>query len=176
MVVASFSPLFLLWAIRGTVLFEHGVFAAVLCLFGILLPNLFIYYRIRRARKNRDLYPLSVGMSEDGRDQILVYLIAILLPVYALGIDDFWNLIATFVALLIILVIFWLMNLQYLNLFFSFFGYRIFMLYPTDRADVIEGYDTLVLITRRSRVKAGECITALRISDTIYLEDAQRTD
>jgi hypothetical protein len=103
MVLGSISPLFILWAIRGTCqvptapcpslsatvqmqkescLVPNIYFVSVCCAF-IVLPNAFLLLRRWTAHKHRDAREIVVGKAEDHRDHLLVYLFAMLLPFYA---------------------------------------------------------------------------------------------
>lgn len=169
MVLASFSPLFLLWAIRGTTLLNNYVFVA-LCGWLIVFPNAFLLWRIGKAQLNSDVKTISVGFAEDHREHVIVYLFAILFPVYSLSLDTFSNFLSAVVALLIMLVLFWSLNLHYVNIFFSFFGYNLFTLVPPQSNDGISGEERLILITPRTFIRKNELIDAVRISDTVFFE------
>lgn len=172
MVLASFFPLFLLWAIKGTSFIKEPYF-----LFGcavlIIVPNLILYLRINESIVTRDEKSIKIGRVVDQRGNILVYLFAILLPIYALDISDFRGFIAAIVALLLILYIFWVLNLYYLNIFFSIFGYRTFTVYPSLNSDSRSSLESFILITQRSYIQENDQIVVLRISDTIFFEPKQ---
>ncbi len=169
MVLASFSPLFLLWAIRGTTLLNNSAFA-LLCATLIILPNTFLLWQIKKAQSNKDIKTISIEFAEDHREHVIVYLFAILFPVYSLSLDTFRNLLSAVVALTLILVIFWCLNLHYINIFFSLFGYNLFTLIPPQRNDGISGEERLILITPRTFIRKNEQIDAVRISDTVFFE------
>jgi hypothetical protein len=82
MVLSSVSPLFILWAIRGTALIPD-VYFLTFCAAMVVGPNAFLWYRIRIARQRDDTRELAVAAVEDNREHLLVYLFAILLPFYA---------------------------------------------------------------------------------------------
>lgn len=66
MVLSSVSPLFALWAIRGTTLVPD-VYFLTFCVLMIVVPNAFLWYRIRVAKKNREKRELAVAIVEDTR-------------------------------------------------------------------------------------------------------------
>src|SRR5262245_4983902 len=82
MVLSSISPLFILWAIRGNSLISDCWFVGF-CAFVVIVPNTFLWLRIRTAKKQADNRELTVGTADDHRDHILVYLFAMLLPFYS---------------------------------------------------------------------------------------------
>ena len=82
MVLSSVSPLFILWAIRGTALIPD-VYFLTFCAAMVVGPNAFLWYRIRIARQRGDTRELAIAAVEDNREHLLVYLFAMLLPFYA---------------------------------------------------------------------------------------------
>lgn len=169
MVLSSVSPLFILWAIRGTALIPD-VYFLMFCGLMVIVPNAFLFLRISTAKKNRESRALVVGTAEDHRDHLLVYLFAMLLPFYADTLATYRALSAALAALGFIVFLFWHLNLHYMNVVFAVLGYRVFTLYPVADANPLSGRTTYVLITRRVCLSAGEHITAYRISDTVYFE------
>jgi hypothetical protein len=171
MVLSSVSPIFLLWAMRGTCVMPTPVFVG-LCLALVILPNAFLWLRIRISRSKQDKRELAVGHAEDHRDHILVYLFAILLPFYSEDLDTWRQFLSSVAALGFIVFLFWHLNLHYMNLAFAVRGYRVFTVYPPDDDNSHSGDAACVLITRRGSVRPNQRIVANRLSNTVYLEDA----
>ncbi len=169
MVLSSMAPLFILWAIRGNSLISDPYFIAFCGLMAVV-PNAFLWLRVRTAKKQADRRELTVGSADDHRDHILVYLFAMLLPLYSADLGTWRNLGASLAALGFIAFLFWHLNLHYMNLVFAVLGYRIFTLYPPDDGNPLTGKMGLALITRRVSLSAGERLVAYRLSDTVYLE------
>lgn len=169
MVLSSVSPLFILWAIRGTALVPDVYFLAF-CALMIVVPNAFLWFRIRTAQKNQEKRELAVSTVEDNRDHLLVYLFAMLLPFYADTLATWRVLAAALAGLGFIVFMFWHLNLHYMNILFALFGYRVFTLYPSSDTSPLSGRLNYVLITPRVSIAAGERIAAYRISDTVYFE------
>lgn len=169
MVLSSISPLFILWAIRGNSLIPDPYFIGF-CALMVLLPNAFLWLRIRTAKKQRDRREIKIGSADDHRDHILVYLFAMLLPFYSQDLGSFRDLAATLAALAFIVFLFWHLNLHYMNLLFAAFGYRVFTVYPPIDGNPRTGKTRQALITRRVSLSAGEQLVAYRLSDTVYLE------
>ena len=186
MVLGSISPLFILWAIRGTCqvpapcqagqmqkescLVPNLYFVIVCCAF-IVLPNVFLLLRRWTARTQKDARDIIVGKAEDHRDHLLVYLFAMLLPFYATNLTNWREFSATVVAVCFIVFLFWSCNLHYMNLLFAIMGYRIFTIYPPDDGNPLSGRESVVLITRRATMFSGERIHPYRLSNTVYWED-----
>ena len=116
--LSSISPLFILWAIRGNSLIPDRWFAGF-CALMVIVPNAFLWLRIRTARQQSDKRELTVGAADDHRDDILVYLFAMLLPFYSEDIGTWRDLGTTLAALAFIVFLFWHLNLHYMNLLFA---------------------------------------------------------
>jgi hypothetical protein len=170
MVLSSVSPLFVLWAIRGTPLVPDGYFLGA-CALMIVLPNAFLLRRISAAKKSKDERELVVFTTEDNREHLLVYLFAMLLPFYADNLATWRALAVALTGLAFVVFMFWHLNLHYMNILFAFRGYRVFTLYPAPNTDVIRGKASLILITPRVSVAPSDRITAYRLSDTVYFEE-----
>jgi hypothetical protein len=68
MVLSSISPLFVLWAIRGSKLLPDRYLVSF-CAVMVVLPNLFLWLRIRMARKLQVTRELVIGSAEFRRSQ-----------------------------------------------------------------------------------------------------------
>ncbi|MEW6038869.1 MAG: hypothetical protein AB1648_11545 [Pseudomonadota bacterium] len=169
MVLSSISPLFILWAIRGIKLIPDIYFLSF-CALMVIVPNGFLWLRIRTARKLREKREIIVGTAEDHREHLLVYLFSMLLPFYATDLGGWRDLAATLAALGFIVFLFWHLNLHYMNLLFAVFGYRVFTIYPAADGNPLSGKLGQVLITKRVMVPPGERLVAYRLSDTVYFE------
>ena|SRR5579859_3039156 len=169
MVLSSVSPLFILWAIRGTHLISD-VYFIPLCAIMVAIPNFALWLRIQIARKHNDKRMIVVGTAEDHRDHLLVYLFAMLLPFYPVDFGAWRDLIATLVALAFIVFLFWHLNLHYMNIMFAIFGYRVFTVYPPTDHNPLTGKAGQVLITRRVSIPRDQKLEVYRVSDTVYME------
>jgi hypothetical protein len=169
MVLSSVSPLFILWAIRGNSLIRDQWFVGF-CALMVVVPNVFLWMRIRMARKQSDKRELTVGTADDHRDHILVYLFAMLLPFYSEDIGTWRDFGATLAALAFIVFLFWHLNLHYMNLLFAVRGLRVFTVSPPIEGNSVSGKTRQAVITRRVSLVPGDRIVAYRLSDTVYLE------
>lgn len=169
MVLSSMTPLFVLWAIRGVALIPDKYFIPI-CLALILLPNAILYFRVRIAHKQGDSQKKTVGTADDHRDHLLVYLFAMLIPLYDANLSADRDFAATVVAFAFIVFLFWHLNLHYMNLIFALFRYRVYTIHPPAATDSVSGKCSFVLLTKRNSIADGENITALRLSNTVFLE------
>jgi hypothetical protein len=169
MVLTSISPLFILWAIRGSKIVPDAYLLGF-CTFMVVIPNLFLWLRIRAAKRQQVRRELVVGSAEDHRDHLLVYLFAMLLPFYPIDTGNWRDFAALISALAFVVFLFWHLNLHYMNLLFALGGYRVFTILPPKDDNVISGRISLVLITPRTSILSGERIVAYRLSDSVYFE------
>ena len=170
MVLSSLSPLFALWAIRGTALIDDQ-FLVPICVAFILIPFGVLWCRIRViVHQNDDRRELTVGSSEDHRSHILVYLFAILLPFYREEIETSRDMIAMIAAFVVIVFLFLWLNLHYINIFFVLGGYSTFVVSPPEDNNPVSGQESFVLITSRRSLRSNEKIFAYRLSNTVYFE------
>lgn len=169
MVLSGISPLFILWAIRGSKIVPDSYLLGF-CAFMVIVPNLFLWLRIRAAKQQKVRRQLVVGSAEDHRDHLLVYLFAMLLPFYPIDTGSWRDFAALLSALGFVVFLFWHLNLHYMNLLFALRGYRVFTILPPRDDNVISGRISLVLITPRTSILSGERIVAYRLSDTVYFE------
>ena len=169
MILSSFAPLFILWAIRGTYLITDSYLIPV-CIALIVIPLFCLGLRIVISKRSNDLMPFYVGKTVDIRDHLLIYLFAMLLPLYSIDLSGTRELAAVLVALILIAFLFWHLDLYHMNLFFAVFGYNVFTSNPVKTDNPISGKHQLVLITKRGFLQEGETINAYRLSDTVYFE------
>ena len=169
MVLSSFSPLFILWALRGNKEVSD-LYLIPTCALFVIIPNLFLWRRITVAKKNNDRRTINVGAADDHKDHILVYLFATLLPFYSVGIESIRDVWTTVVALFFVLFLFLHLNLHYMNIIFAIMGYRIFTICPPDDNNSASGKVPQVLITKRAIVSKGDTVIAYRLSNTVFLE------
>jgi uncharacterized membrane protein YhaH (DUF805 family) len=169
MVISSVAPLFVLWGIRGNTPLPNQWFISICALF-VVIPNVVLGLRILVARKRSDKKEIIVARSEDHREHILIYLFAMLLPLYAIDMSSWSTFSATIVALGFIVFLFWHLNLHYINLIFAFFGFRIFTVYPPTDNNPYSGRDTLIVISRKSMLLPGDQLQTYRLSNTVFLE------
>jgi len=169
MVLSSISPLFILWAIRGNNLIPDEYFLSF-CALMVIVPNAFLWLRVKTAKDLQERREITVGKADDHREHLLVYLFAMLLPLYAANLGTWRELGATFAAFVFIVFLFWHLNLHYMNMVFAAAGYRVFTIYPPADRNPLTARTSVVLITRRVSVSPGERLVVYRLSDTVYLE------
>ena len=175
LVLSSFAPLFILWAIKGMSLIPD-VYFITSCVLLSLFPSVFLWLRICRARKQRDERELVLGVVDDRRQALLGYLFAMLLPFYRQDIAAWREFAAIFVALVFIIFLFWHLNLQYLNLIFAVFRYRIYSVAGPEDGHVRHDGGMWTLLTHRTSLVPGDRIVVRRITDTMYLDVEQLDD
>jgi hypothetical protein len=168
MVLSSMSPLFILWAVRGSPSVADQYFIPT-CLLIAVVPTLVLVRRLLLAKKANDCQTKVIGKVDDHRDRILVYLFAMLLPFYTVNLKDGREFAATIVALVFIIFLFWHLNMHYMNLLFAVRGYRVFTVTPkTDNQ--YSSAASFVMLTKRAIIIEGEHLEAYRLSDSVFIE------
>lgn len=169
MVLSSISPLFVLWAIRGNNLVPDRYFLGF-CILMAGLPNVFVWLRVRAVKRLQEKREIVVGNAEDHRDHLLVYLFAMLLPLYATDLSTWRDISAALAAVGFIVFLFWHLNLHYMNILFAALGFRVFTVYPPKDDNPLTGRSSQVMVTRRVSLPPGDRVVCYRLSDTVYLE------
>jgi len=171
MVIGSFSPLFILIAARGSKIINNYLLILI-CLILIIFPNIILQKRIHIIKKNKqnaqNITPINVT---DQREAIIIYLFAMLIPLYEADVNSLRGLIAIVIAIIFLIFVFWKLNLHYINIFFTLFGYNVFIVekeitsgpYKTEKAKI-------VVLSKKELLSQGKPIQAYRISDTVYIE------
>jgi hypothetical protein len=168
MVVSSLAPLFLLWAIRGAASVPDRYWASG-CVFLAAAPNLVLLWRWRTARRRNDHRIVRVAAARDQSEHLLVYLFAMLLPLYTANLGNERELFAVVAAFVFIVFLFWHMNLHYMNLVFAICGYRVYTVEMPGQGGKA-GTAVILLSRRHSPPPPGTSIDGLRLSDTVFLE------
>jgi hypothetical protein len=172
MVIGSFAPLFILWAVKGNKLIPNTIFV-LSCLFCTIIPNLILLWRIIIAKRHHDIFSLSIKYVKDDRDHILTYLFPMLLPFYPTVTECVRDFMTIFIAICFVIFIFWHLNLYYINIFFAILGYHIFTIYPPFENPLCNKMPR-ILITRREYIHVENDsvleIEAYRISNSVFLE------
>ena len=170
MVLSGMAPLFVLWGVQGNDLLPEFWF-----IFGcgamVVIPNVFLWARLVVARMQRDEVAITVEHFEDHRGHLIAYLFSILLPLYRQDLGAWRDFAAMCLALGFIVFLFWHLNLHYLNIIYAFQGYRVYTVYPPSDENPFSGKSSFVLLTRRTSLRQGETIIALRLSQLVYLEE-----
>jgi hypothetical protein len=186
MIVGSFAPLFILLAIRGVPMIADPKLGAVpvmpasLFLWGCvalaIVPTLIIFFRVRKAIKANDTRTIIAGEVTDNREHLLIYLFALILPLYQnsySGIRDVW---AAAVLVLFVFFILYHLSLHYMNLLFALLGYRVYTVRMGDSSNSFSGQCPFVVLSKRHDIPKQTKLLVHRISDTVYIEYEGRTN
>lgn len=168
MVVGSLAPLFLLWAIRGAPPISDRYWVGT-CLGLAIVPNLVLLWRWQSAWRRNDHRVIVIAAARDQSDHLLVYLFAMLLPLYTANLVNERELLSVAAAFAFIVFLFWHMNLHYMNIAFAVLGYRVYtidMVSPQGSSK-----NSVILLSKRNAPPpANATIDGLRLSDTVYVE------
>lgn len=169
LVLSSMSPLFVLWAIRGTEMMPERHFWA-LCAFLFVAPNAWLFMLITRAKSKKVQRTIVVGEADDRRQDIISYLFAMLLPFYTVDLSDGRNVIATVLAFLIVVILFVSLNLHYMNVLAALLGYHCLQVSTSENGDRMSSAPTFMVVTKKARLRSGSRFTGYIISPTLLLE------
>lgn len=176
LVLSAMSPLFILWAVRGTTLVSQRLFI-VICVGLFLFFNVGLLYILHGTRKDDNIRPLLVASSEDRRQDVISYLFAMLLPFYTADLNSGRNLLATLIAFSLVVLLFWALGLHYLNLWIVVLGYHCLYVTSPDNDKVRSSAASFTLITRKASLRSGTPIRAHAISSYVFVEvDAEEED
>lgn len=168
-VMASFSPLVILWGVRGVnILSEFSLWISV-ALF-VLIPNAVIWLRWRIVKHENLTAQAEILEATDHREHLVVYLLAVLLAMYGATVTSMRELLAVVLTLVLIVVLFWFSNLHYLNIFFAMLGYRTFTVTQRVRDGTSRKSSKIVLLTRRNCIEVGDNITCYRLSHDVFVD------
>jgi hypothetical protein len=172
LVLSSLSPLFILWALRGAKDVPDCYWVPG-CLLLFVLPNIFLFYMLRKAKKTQNKKTIKVASSRDQREHLLVYLFAMLIPLYDVNLGGYRELLSVAVAFFFVVFIFWHMKLHYMNVFLAMFGYHIFTV-QTVSGIAGEGdspsSNTYAVISKKDCIEAGEIITGFRLGGNVLVD------
>ncbi|HDX8345060.1 TPA: hypothetical protein RQM99_001450 [Aeromonas dhakensis] len=163
MVIGSLSPFFVLAAIKGSKIIDDK-YLLLGCLSFILIPNLILYIRISCAVKNNDKRSFVVKSVSDNREHLLVYLFAVLVPLYQANLDSLREISMLLVVLLFVVFLFLHLNLHYMNFVFALFGYKIYSV------EVGEDLKKIAILSKRDQINRNQVQHFLRISNTVYID------
>lgn len=169
MVLSSFAPLFVLWAIQGIAVVDDR-YLITACSLLVVVPTGVLIYLVRRSKQEKNIQTLPIGATEDKRGNLIPYIISLLLPFYQQDIYEWRELAATAVALLILIFLFWHFNYHYMNIIFAMRGYRMVEVLPSPSQNPHSRRMSFTLLTRRNNFVGIDTVTAYRISDTLYME------
>lgn len=163
MVISSLTPLFLLWAVRGMQpLPDMWLMGG--CALLIAVPNVVLFLRLKIAVARGDMRTIQIDRADDHRDHLLVYLFAVLVPLFDANIGRGRDSAATVIALSFVIFLFWHLNLHYMNVLFAIAGYRVFTVnVPGDPRPI-------VLLTKKSVLDTARKVHAYRLSDSVLIE------
>lgn len=169
MVLSSFSPLLVLWAITGSrIEAVPNLIFRMICVILIITPIIIIYLRYYRVKKINDVQTFTVNNCKDQKDVLIIYLFAMLIPIYQTEYDNVIQFSALIVLAVFVFVLFWHLHLYYINLILAFTRFHTFMIQPTISETMFNRQ--VIIISKYEFLKEGQTIVAYRLTDTVFLE------
>ncbi|MFP3801165.1 hypothetical protein [Paraburkholderia sp. SIMBA_027] len=168
-VIASFSPLVIIWGVRGVpLLSEVSVWISVAVL--VIVPNGVVWLRWYIVKQQKLTAQAEVQQATDHREHLVVYLLAVLLAMYGASVGSIRELIAVILAFVLVVMLFWFSNLHYLNVFFAILGYRTFTVVRRVSDGSGRKSSTIVLLTKRDCIEAGDLVICYRLSHDVFID------
>jgi hypothetical protein len=168
MVVGSLAPLFFLWAIRGAPPIPDLYWIGT-CLTLVIVPNLVLVLRWQTAKRKNDHRVIVIATARDQSEHLLIYLFAMLLPLYTANLVNERELFSVAAAFVFIVFLFWHMNLHYMNIVFAILGYQVYTIEM--KSPQGSSKSSVVLLSKRDTPPpTGASIDGLRLSDTVFVE------
>lgn len=166
MILASLSPVFLVWAIIGMEKIEDRIFVPT-CLLLVFIPHLFIIRRINVGLKTRSEKKITVETAKDSREHLLTYFMPLALPIMAVSFSSWRGFAATIFLFLIMAFASWHLRVFYVNVFFALFGYRIFKI-TQPPSEISHSLDERILITKRIQLDKGDTLITVNLGGNVY--------
>lgn len=173
LVLGSLSPIFIVWALRqeDLVPFRLRVGLAVA---SVIIPNGLLWLRYRSAKATGlagSFEKLKVLRLTDRREHLISYLFPIVLSLLTVDVKT-WNQLASFLFVLFLTgVIFWHLQLTYVNVWLALVGFRAVQV---EREQTAGGKPLLpiILLTRHRRLKENDEIRAVRITNSLFVQSS----
>lgn len=168
-VIASLTPLFLMWAIKGSPIISNETMILG-CAGIIILSNGAIFLRWWIAVKENQVMEAIVESSTDHTEHLVVYLLAVFLAIYSSSISSLREFLATLFALSLIVILFWFSRLHYLNLIFALIGYKTFTVTRRHPDSNFNKTTKVVVLSKRDQINPNEKIICYRLSHDFWIE------
>ncbi|TMU20391.1 hypothetical protein E0L35_16340 [Halomonas sp. ATBC28] len=159
MAVSSLSPLFILIAAKGSELIKDIILFPA-CLTLTTLPTFFLVLRFYISSKNEDRVVLEVNHVENSRDHLLIYLFAVLVPLFQADLNSVRSIFLLISVFSFVLFLFVHLRLYYANVFFAALGYKVYTL-------TLSNGRRVALLSKREKIETSR-VTATRITDFLY--------
>ena len=100
---------------------------------------------------------------------MLVYLFAMLIPLFGVDLEGIRDIAAAMVAFIFVVFVFWHMNLHYMNILFALLGYHVFTVEAATSSTGASATGAIV-ISKRPTIAPETQLDTLRLSDTVLIE------
>lgn len=174
MILASLSPVFVVWAIVGMNKIPDEVFIPS-CFLAVTIPHFFLLRRITVALKTRSEKQITIDTAKDAREHLLTYFMPLVLPVMAVTFSSWRGFFGTLFLFSIMAFASWHLRVFYINVFFAIFGYRIFKITQPENP-LSHGIDERILISKRTQIDKGTKLEAVNLGGNVYYEPTRKRE
>ena len=176
LVVWSLSPVFLVWAVRGSAILDQS-FLNLFAGLTLLGPLAMFRWRLMHTKKSKledggNLQELTVRRLTDRREHLLSYLFPLLLSFWAIDFQDFRELASFGCVMLFTGLAFWHLQLTYVNLWLALVGYRSVQVEPKGASG--RSLRPIILLTKNHRLQEGEFVQAWLLTNNLYIEKPEK--
>lgn len=158
--LSCLAPLFILTMIKGV---SDKICSDKILIYTcsalVIIPKLIVLFRIFLAKKQNDKLEIQVIEVTQNKDYVFTYFFTVLLPLYGISISTDRELYAYLLAVLLIFIILFRLNLYYTNIFFIIFKYNVYILKHTNQ-----------IILSKNELTSGIIIRPLRLSNSVFIE------
>jgi hypothetical protein len=172
MILASLSPVFLVWAIVGMDKISDWYFISS-CVLAVAIPHLIIFRMISVALKTRTEKQITIETAKDAKEHLLTYFMPLVLPVMAVTFSTWRGFAATLFLFSIMAFASWHLRVFYINVFFALFGYRIFKITQPENP-LSHSIDERILISKRTQLDKGTVLSAVNLGGNVYYEPSRK--
>lgn len=169
LVLGGMSPLFILWAIRGSPLIQDKYFVSG-CLIAFTVSNAYIPVLIVATKRAKVPRRVTVDRVDDRRSDVLAYLFAMMLPFYTVSLESWRDVTASAVAFMFVLCLFVGLRLHFLNFWLIVFGFHCYST-TTLRSEFSDVKTAeLIILTRNGGLSQGDVVKGWSVTPNFVLE------
>lgn len=156
--LSCLAPLFILTMTRGISekICDDKILIYICSFF--IVPTFFVILRILIAKKQNDRLEVRVTSLTQNKEYVFTYFFTVLLPLYGITLSNYRDVGAYVLALLLIIIILFRLNLYYTNVFFVIFKYNVYIVQPNN-----------LIILSKKEIIPGTQIWPLRLSNSVFI-------
>ena len=160
--LSAYLPFFLILAIKN---WFNWYTVGILCL-GIIYSC--VWFLMIRTVKNKFAEPYKIADMYDKTKDTLTYLIPYIIAFIGFDLNNWQNLVALLILIVIVFAVYMNSDLLYFNPLLSIFGYKIYQIKAEKSQFIGEKYLQITVLTSQ-QMKIGDRIRVWDLSDNVFL-------